>query len=635
MNDWTSEAEGAIRMCETWAAKTVTMAPCQLLLFGSAIYKGGEQFNREQSDLDIVCILPEPNAALSRLRTLKTLFHQKRDLELEMIPRLSRSTCTEPGVSIVTITELEAHANIHKSGARSFFNKNFFYDLINKREMLGLPFAGTRVMRDEYRQALEYVQKLRNEYLSVCANGTGGICDYAGTDPMPKPLLRAAAQLNNDAVDGEWYDTRLGLEQMHAILQQRRTYDIAFKKLFECVSIRRGGRGNKKPLCADDQMLLAEMLYDVAAAHGSTEEVATWKIRLLSQSTSIAGANMLFASIVRLVPDARLIGVAMGSVILTIRSSVGGFKVLSDLQRYGVLAKLLDVESAEVVRIDTDPSHRIEFREANREQHLRKHISEWQPQGAGSWRAEENEFAKYLQTQLEADSLLAGALVKRNVQVTESIGTYGSNVSYEVDFVLSWTASDGENEQIYIEISRLRSPSTFFRKVSHLLPLGRPILFVAVGDAKLLAKLEPDINRLALLNANVKVIPVTLEFPRPETVSVSYSDFADFLRAQSNEFWTLTGGNTFGVAPKCTIDELMTHIEELGTGSRLVYVFSELGDEGAYGAAVRTDWKKVPRVDANTLSQYIVKAVDGADFLYLATSADAGSTGMYLTLLPA
>src|SRR5262245_36511699 len=116
-------------MCEEWAVKVRSELPCRLFLFGSAIYKGGEQFDREQSDLDIVCLLPNPNTALSRFDAIKILKTFKAKLELESIPTLARLTCSEPAVSIVTITEMELHSNIHKSGARSFFNKNSFYDL--------------------------------------------------------------------------------------------------------------------------------------------------------------------------------------------------------------------------------------------------------------------------------------------------------------------------------------------------------------------------------------------------------------------------------------------------------------------------------------------------------------------------
>src|SRR5205085_231691 len=156
-------------------AKVVADLPCRLFLFGSAIYKSGEQFDREYSDLDIACLLSGPSTALKRFYAFKTLHVHKANLELDMIRTLSRVTCTEPGVSIVTITDFELHANIHKSGARSFFTKNFFYDLLAREETLGIPLAGTRTMKDEYRQALEYVQKIRNGYLAIAANGTGGL----------------------------------------------------------------------------------------------------------------------------------------------------------------------------------------------------------------------------------------------------------------------------------------------------------------------------------------------------------------------------------------------------------------------------------------------------------------------------
>lgn len=503
MNEWTAEANQAIRMCEAWAARVVADLPCRLFLFGSAIYKGGEQFDREYSDLDIACLLPGPNSALKRFNALKALQVHKANLELDMIRALSRVTCTDPGVSIVTITEFELHANIHKSGARSFFSKNFFYDLMAREETLGIPLAGTRTMKDEYRQALEYVQKIRNEYLAIAANGTGGLGEFRGVDPMPKALLRAAAQLNTDAVDGEWYDTRLGLELMFSILRDRRADGPMFKKLFDRVSVRRGGRGLKTSLSPNDQLLLTEILFDVAAT-GETEEVVTWEARLSGAPDLPNDEKALATSIKRLVPDAQLIGTRRGSVIMRFRSSASGYNVLVELQEFGVLAKMLNVESARLTRVDADPLRYQEAGEEGHEQRLHKHISNWRPQGANSWILEENEFAEYLRDVIETDSTLTGVSMQRNVRVP------GAEVSYEMDFLLSWADPDGRQGQVGIDLWHVRSHSSFLHKLSQLLSLGQPVIFVAVGNERLLAKLKPDVSRLALLNANIRVIPVPL-----------------------------------------------------------------------------------------------------------------------------
>src|SRR5688572_19966840 len=123
---------------------------------------------------------------------------------------------------------------------------------------------------------------------------------------------------------------------------------------------------------------------------------------------------------------------------------------------------------------------------------------------------------------------------------------------------------------------------------------------------------------------------------RPETVKVSHAAFGEFLRGQDNPHWDLDGGESVGssVSSPCTVEEILNFIQEMSAGDDVVYVLSERGDEGAYGAAKRTDWSNVPRVDMDDLRHYVVTTVDGADFLYFTCSAEAGSSGNYITLLP-
>lgn len=518
MGEWTSEAERAILLCEEWATDVVKETKCQLFLFGSAIYKGGEQFDSTYSDLDIVCLLPEATDALSRLTAMKILRGYKQKLELDMVPRLERQTCTEPGVSIVPITPLELRANIHKSGAPRFFDKNFFYDLVSKRETLGIPSAGSRVMRDERRQALEYVQKVRNEFLSVCANGTGGLKQYDGADPLPKALLRSAAQLVPDVAEGEWYDTRLGLELMHSMLRDRRTVDKQFTELFDKVSVRRGGRGLRAGLSANDQLLLAEMLFDEGAT-ASTEEAVTWDIRVSGNALNDEHVKEVFASISRIVPDAKLIGHRHGSIILRIRSSITGFELLKELLALNVLPKMLHVDDVSLTRVDGVDSQ-PGFSDS-RETKLLGRISKWNPRQLITWREEEEDFASYLSEVLASDQNLNDVQVLRNVHLD------GVEVPFEMDFLLSWMASDGTRERIGIDVVRLRSASTFFHKVSQLLTLGQPVILVVLGDGELVERLHDDIARLAQLNANVRVVTI-----RTQTESHLASGERESIRAE-------------------------------------------------------------------------------------------------------
>ncbi len=207
---------------------------------------------------------PEPTSAVARVAFLERLKVYKATLELEMIPALSRTSCTEAGSSIVAVTAFELSANIHKSAARQFFTKNVFYDLIKKNQIVGIPTAGSRTLQDENRYVIEYVQKVRNSFLAISANLTGGIKAYEGPDPLPKDLMRAAA-LVIKVPEGEWYDTRHGLEAIFENLKARRSEHGEIQDLYDRVSVRRGGRGKKLDLSPSDQVLLTELLFDQAA----------------------------------------------------------------------------------------------------------------------------------------------------------------------------------------------------------------------------------------------------------------------------------------------------------------------------------------------------------------------------------
>jgi hypothetical protein len=501
LNDWTKEAATAIELCETWGKVVLSELQGNLYLFGSAIYKRGEQFDATYSDLDLVYVFPHGTNALQRCSSLSALFEHKKKLELELVPALNRITCDEPGVSLVPVTLLELHANVHKSGARSFFDRNFFYDLGAGCESLSIPSAGTAVIRDDRRQALEYVQRLRNEFLSVSANAVGGLKPYSGSDPLPKALLRSAAQLVPDAAEGEWYDTRLGLELMHRILSDRRTEDGEFKRLFDKVSVRRGGRGRGESLSAADQLLLAEMLFD-KASELPTEPMVTWELRVTGNAASKEQVDALLAALARIAPNARVIGIAAGSIVLTVRSSKGTFEVLRQLQTLGALHHVVGTDDADLRDLSTEVKTVAEAEET-RLSKLIASLQTWSPPPAGDLLSDEEAFQIFLRELIDELPTLRGASVQKDVTF-EPV-----EVPYQMDFLLSWPTTAGSPERIGIELSRLRSPATFFQKVAQLLQLGRPVIFVLVGSSHLLEGLRGDIERLGKLNANIKVVEIS------------------------------------------------------------------------------------------------------------------------------
>ncbi|MCF3520224.1 MULTISPECIES: hypothetical protein [Stenotrophomonas] len=267
MKSWIADAGKAVELCESWTKEVKKKINCEIYLFGSAIYKYGAQFDPVTSDLDLICVIPdEKNDAVSRYTLISTLQDEKAELELNMIPALCRDSCDSPGVSLVPVTTLELEHDIHKSGVRNFFARNTFLNLSSLTTSIGINLPQQFAMSDDLRQAIEYAQKTRNSFLSIAANGTGGIAPYRGKDPLPKSILRAAAQVSPDAEFGEWYDTRLGLENLHQILVNRRSDHPCIRSLFdEKISIIRGGRSQVRPeLSPSDQLLLAEILFDSA-----------------------------------------------------------------------------------------------------------------------------------------------------------------------------------------------------------------------------------------------------------------------------------------------------------------------------------------------------------------------------------
>lgn len=497
--EWTAEAEKAINLCQDWAKAALTDISGRLYLFGSVIYRGGIQFNTESSDLDLVYVFPHDLSAIARFEKLKKLREHKIQLELRMIPALNRTTCDEAGVSVVPTTEFELECNIHKSGARSFFDKNFFYDLIEKNQHIGLKDVGIRSLPDEHRQAIEFVQKVRNDYLSVSANDSGGIKEYSGSDPLPKSLLRSAAQLapDIDITIGDWYDTRSGLEFLYSILVERRSQDHLYKLLFDKISVRRGGRGKVAPLTDDDQLLLAEILFDVAS-NVKTEEMVTWEIRIDVSPYSEESVKRAFSEVQRIIPDAKLISSRPGSVILRIRSSRSSFSLLEELQNLTSLAKLIKAEVRALAVLSENESQQLTPSESKLDL-LVKLISGWSPPPDINGVELEAHFEHFLLHEMRATPAMGEWYLESTPYNYER---------FAPDFCVNWT--DRSQESIDIEVVRLKTFSAFYDKIARLRLLGRTTIVVLVAKKRILSHLSSDISRLKNIAGDIFVVPVLL-----------------------------------------------------------------------------------------------------------------------------
>ena len=319
-----------------------------------------------------------------------------------MIPRLHRTNCVDAGTSLIPITQLELQANIHKSGSRSFFDRNIFLSLTTEEQSVSLPNAGIITLADDSRQALEYSQKVRNQFLAVSGNGTGGIRDFDGPDPLPKVLARVAAQLAPDAEEGEWYDTLRGLEYVYAELARRRSESDLFKSLYRSMSVRRGGKGRRRPLSELDQLLLAEILYDLAAT-ARQEPVITWEIRFNGGAPTGSERERILDGLRRLVPDGRILSVRNGSIIVRLHSSRRSYETVRQLNELNVLSRFFGVDEVHLSR----PGGVHDFVSADATgplDRIAKHIAEWRPQATDNVKKTEAELASWLNSWIKSSA---------------------------------------------------------------------------------------------------------------------------------------------------------------------------------------------------------------------------------------
>lgn len=499
MGDWTPEAAEAIALCAEWARDVRVDIPCDIYLFGSAIYQDGDQFDAQLSDLDIVVKFHSELEATERAKRIEALRMHKIMLELRMVPCLHRTNCSDPGVSILPITSLELLTNVHKGRSRHFFTRNIFFNLLTEVETISIPTAGTCSLSDEARQALEFAQGVRNHFLAVSANRTGGLAPFDGPDPLPKALARTAAQLVPEVEAGSWYDTRYGLEYLWDELSRRRSETPELRQLHRKVSIRRGGRGHRQPLSDSDQLLLAEVLYDRATASPVTPMV-TWEIRFVGTSPSPNERERIVEELRSLVPDAEILGVFDGSIIVRLRSSKRTFATVRRLQELLVLPNFFNV--AQVDLLDLQNGGRdVGFSAHGPIDRITQRILEWRPQSHDSAIETEADLTRWLADWLSNDDQLSTATLVREAL----IGDFERPL--RADILLQFAQPGGE-QRVVIELARIRGRRDFFSQLGRAQRLGVPTILVLVGEPDKLSSLEPDIRALSALDANIRVVPV-------------------------------------------------------------------------------------------------------------------------------
>lgn len=252
-----------------WSAKAISnYGTPAVYLFGSLIHKDGAQFI-DSSDIDLVVVIPTIADAIERHRWLESFFEMKEELELALFRLLKRSG-NEPSVSIVAVTELEIASDVHKDGHREFFSANTFRDLSTGKDEVGMPGVGTHTVDRFVASGLAFAQKIRNEFFAVSANRTLRLADYDGDDPLPKPIMRAAAMAakatGKATGPGAEHDVQEGLDLLTNVLYDRRDDNPGYLNLQDLVSVRRRARGARKAIEPTHQLLLGEMIFDLVSA---------------------------------------------------------------------------------------------------------------------------------------------------------------------------------------------------------------------------------------------------------------------------------------------------------------------------------------------------------------------------------
>jgi predicted nucleotidyltransferase len=254
----------------TWARETAEAIGADgIYLFGSLVYRDGAQFV-PSSDVDLAVVFPAgATSAVARKFWLEQLLEHKIGLEKQLAIVLNQSDHSEPMCSVIVLTHPEIGADIHKDGAEGFLANNRFMNLLDGSVTDRFPDAGQLPINDRLiRQCLRFAQKKRNAFLVVAADGKEVIEPFAGVDPIPKDVMRHAAMAarlrNPSAAVGAEYDTQAGLDFLTNYLYDTRGRDAAYGALHHWVSVRRGARGAVGSLTPSDDLLLAEIIADLA-----------------------------------------------------------------------------------------------------------------------------------------------------------------------------------------------------------------------------------------------------------------------------------------------------------------------------------------------------------------------------------
>lgn len=252
----------------------------KVFLFGSSIYRDGVMFDTDQSDLDLIIIIPDSiNTEIKRLEWLTKLKTKKQELEKELLFIIGKSNTTKEIISIVPITNFELSFDIHKGGGRNFFRVNDFMEFPSKISISGGSLTNYLSTESEFMvQVLQSIQKTRNNFLKNNASGDLKNLEWQGEDILPKELCREAAKVNvlsmKEHKSGDQLNTSFGCDYLKAKVYSLLNSNKIWEQLYFWIDRRNGGRGNKSnsTILKDfDHLLLYELLFEPAKTEINSE----------------------------------------------------------------------------------------------------------------------------------------------------------------------------------------------------------------------------------------------------------------------------------------------------------------------------------------------------------------------------
>ena len=268
----------ALEKIRVWANRAKLHAALDVFVFGSLINGDGGAFNAKSSDVDFVLALREQEDFLSRSKRVQAISAKTETLELELLKLFGRQNAGEAIASFVVIEPTERENAIHKGNDGALLSMDRFVrvekSVVNLTKRARVSQYNTdpqfEALNKERLDAMRMAQGIRNSFLRQALNGTRKLGDHDADEPIPKEIMRRAAMVRwaeKSHPSSEREDLDVGLEYLHQAVRTMGGEDPAIVDLRAKITARRKGRSQSRALTATDQLILGELLFDLARSN--------------------------------------------------------------------------------------------------------------------------------------------------------------------------------------------------------------------------------------------------------------------------------------------------------------------------------------------------------------------------------